>query len=51
LPLFSLWSVALTPPIRGSPNWREQWFKKTDGGSFYVDLTAAISPKELERRA
>lgn len=36
--------------IRGSHNWREQWFKKIDGSSFYIDLTQAVSQSEKERR-
>lgn len=30
--------------------WRSQWFKRTDGGSFFIDLTEALSPKECMRR-
>lgn len=30
--------------------WRGQWFKRTDGGSFYVDLTSALSGDEIMRR-
>lgn len=36
--------------IKEGDGWRGQWFKKTDGGSFYIDLAPAISKKELMRR-
>lgn len=36
--------------IPGKDTWRNQWFKKTDGSSFYIDLTSAISQSEKQRR-
>lgn len=36
--------------IRGSHGWREQWFKKIDGGSFFIHLAPAISDNEKGRR-
>lgn len=36
--------------IRGSHSWREQWFKKIDGSSFYIDLVPALSDAEKNRR-
>lgn len=37
--------------ISGTNNWRNQWFKKIDGSSFYIDLIPAISLLEKKRRA
>lgn len=36
--------------IPGTDQWHNQWFKKLDGGSFIIDLSPAISQKELKRR-
>lgn len=36
--------------IRGQHHWREQWFKKIDGSSFYIDLQPALSEQEKQRR-
>eukprot|EP00178_Gracilaria_changii_P016424 TRINITY_DN469_c0_g2_i1.p1 TRINITY_DN469_c0_g2~~TRINITY_DN469_c0_g2_i1.p1 ORF type:complete len:1345 (-),score=215.46 TRINITY_DN469_c0_g2_i1:10138-14172(-) len=36
--------------IRGGNGFHEQWLKRPDGSSFYLDLTAAISDEELQRR-
>lgn len=36
--------------IRGGNGWREQWFKKTDGSSFYIDLVPALGKQEITRR-
>lgn len=36
--------------IREGQGWRNQWFKKLDGSSFYIDLSPALSRRELTRR-
>lgn len=36
--------------IRGCQQWREQWFKKIDGSSFFIDLSPALSTIEKTRR-
>eukprot|EP00171_Calliarthron_tuberculosum_P008472 IDg8472t1 len=36
--------------IKGERGFRGQWFKGERGGSFYIDLAAALLPKENERR-
>lgn len=36
--------------IQGCSRWREQWFKKIDGSSFYIDLLSALSDSENKRR-
>ena len=36
--------------IREGHGWRGQWFKKTDGSSFYIDLVPALSSDESLRR-
>lgn len=36
--------------IQEGHGWRGQWFKRTDGGSFYIDLAPALSEKEVMRR-
>lgn len=36
--------------IRDGPGWRSQWFKHTDGSSFYIDLVPALSSVENRRR-
>lgn len=36
--------------IQEGNGWKGQWFKRIDGGSFYVDLTNAISEEEKSRR-
>lgn len=36
--------------IKEENGWRNQWFKKIDGGSFYIDLIPALSEQEVRRR-
>ncbi|PXF48990.1 Alpha-glucan water dikinase, chloroplastic [Gracilariopsis chorda] len=36
--------------IRSTNGFDEQWFKRPNGSSFYVDLTGAVSKTELKRR-
>eukprot|EP00177_Eucheuma_denticulatum_P006207 GFKZ01011322.1.p1 GENE.GFKZ01011322.1~~GFKZ01011322.1.p1 ORF type:complete len:1339 (+),score=210.60 GFKZ01011322.1:272-4288(+) len=37
--------------IREGHGWRNQWFKQTDGSSFFIHLTPALSKSEVLRRA
>lgn len=36
--------------IPGCDGWRSQWFKRTDGSSFYINLVDALSADERMRR-